>query len=204
MRLAISDYTATSAAGTGLADLRASLAARSSGLRRNDFDGCDLETWIGRVGCVEKVELPAHLAELQSRNNQLAWLGLIQDGLLDAVMALSDQISTHQIGVVMGTSTSSIGGTKKPIRNLAARQRLRPELRQPGVHHLHSPGMLHYDGLERTGNHNQHRVLVKRQGICDGVPMDSAWHGRCCFSRWCRQPLLKSSLWLQLAGTDLS
>lgn len=141
MRLAISDYTATSAAGTGLADLRASLAARSSGLRRNDFDGCDLETWIGRVAGVEKVELPAHLAELQSRNNQLAWLGLNQDGLFDAVMALSDQIGAHRIGVIMGTSTSSIGRTEEAYTQLEESGRIRPELRQPGVHHLHSPGM---------------------------------------------------------------
>ena len=140
MRLAITNYTATSAAGIGLARLRRSLAARNSGLRKNDFDGCDLETWIGRVEGVGDVQLPAHLEELQSRNNQLAWLGLQQDDILDSVRALSDQIGAHRIGVIMGSSTSSIGRTEEAYSQLEESGRMRPELRQPGVHNLHSPG----------------------------------------------------------------
>ena len=31
------------------AKVRDAIVSRRSGLRRNDFDGCDLETWIGRV-----------------------------------------------------------------------------------------------------------------------------------------------------------
>ena len=141
MRLAITDYTATSAAGTGLVELRKSLSARRSGLRKNDFDGCDLDTWIGRVAGVEDIELPSHLTGLQSRNNQLAWLGLQQDGLLDSVKALSDRIGAHRVGVIMGTSTSSIGRTEEAYSRLEESGRMRPDLRQPGVHNLHSPGM---------------------------------------------------------------
>lgn len=140
MRLAISEYTATSAAGIGLAALRASLAARKSGLRRNDFERCELETWIGRVAGVEDIALPSHLTALQSRNNQLAWLGLNQDGLLNAVLALSDQVGARRIGVIMGTSTSSIGRTEEAYMQLEKSGRMRPELRQPRVHHLHSLG----------------------------------------------------------------
>ena len=140
MRLAITNYTAISAAGIGLARLRRSLAARNSGLRKNDFDGCDLETWIGRVEGVGDVQLPAHLEELQSRNNQLAWLGLQQDDILDSVRALSDQIGAHRIGVIMGSSTSSIGRTEEAYSQLEESGRMRPELRQTGVHNLHSPG----------------------------------------------------------------
>jgi 3-oxoacyl-[acyl-carrier-protein] synthase-1 len=113
LRLSITHYSATSAAGTGLAALRESLASRRSGLRRNDFEGCDLDTWIGRVRGVEDVELPDDLQGLLSRNNQLAWLGLQQDGMLAAVHALADKIGAHRIGVVMGTSTSSIGRTEE-------------------------------------------------------------------------------------------
>ena len=140
MRLAITDYTATSAAGVGLVELRESLAARRSGLRKNDFDDCDLDTWVGRVAGIEDIELPAHLAGLQSRNNQLAWLGLQQDGLLNSVMALSDRVGAHRIGVIMGTSTSSIGRTEEAYSQLEDSGQMRPELRQPGVHNLHSPG----------------------------------------------------------------
>lgn len=140
MRLAITHYTATSAAGVGLVRLRQSLANRQSGLRKNDFDGCDLDTWIGRVDNVENVDLPGHLSELQSRNNQLAWLGLQQDELLEAVHTLSDQIGADRIGVIMGTSTSSIGRTESAYLLLEDSGRMRQDLRQPEVHNLHSPG----------------------------------------------------------------
>ena len=140
MSLAILQYTATSAAGVGVAELRESLSERRSGLRQNDFDGCDLNTWIGRVSGVEDVELPGHLTDLQSRNNQLAWLGLQQDGLLDAINTLSDAVGEHRIGVIMGTSTSSIGRTEAAYTQLDDSGRMPEALRQPRVHDLHSPG----------------------------------------------------------------
>ncbi len=124
-----------------MAELRQSLADRRSGLRQNDFDRCDLDTWIGRVSGVEDVELPADFDMLQSRNNQLAWLGLQQDGILEAVAALSRQLGPHRIGVVMGTSTSSIGRTEAAYLELEESGRMPAPLRQPKVHNLHSPGI---------------------------------------------------------------
>jgi 3-oxoacyl-[acyl-carrier-protein] synthase-1 len=41
----------------------------------------------------------------------------------------------------MGTSTSSIGRTEEAYSRLEESGRMHPDLRQPGVHHLHSPGM---------------------------------------------------------------
>ena len=112
MRLAIGQYTATSAVGAGLDAMREAISSRRSGLRRNDFEHCDLDTWIGRVEGVESVELPEGLAHLHSRNNQLAWLGLQQDGMLDSITAMKEQVGPDRIGIVMGTSTSSIGRTE--------------------------------------------------------------------------------------------
>ncbi len=141
MRLAIDSYTATSAAGTGLAAMHASIAARRSGLRRNDLDGCDLDTWIGRVDGVESVSLPAGLEHLQSRNNQLAWLAISQDGVLDDVENLKARLGTERIGIVMGTSTSSIGRTEQAYTKLLDDDSMPDEFRQPLVHTLHSPGI---------------------------------------------------------------
>lgn len=140
MRLAITHFTATSTAGAGVPELRQSLAARRSGLRRNDFDGCDIDTWIGRVPGVENVALPAPLMDLQSRNNQLAWMGLQHDDLLDGVGALAGRIGAHRIGVIMGTSTSSIGRTEEAYTQLEDSGRMRDAFRQAKVHNLHSPG----------------------------------------------------------------
>lgn len=121
--------------------MRESIAARRSGLRRNDLDGCDLDTWIGRVDDVDAVSLPAGLEQLQSRNNQLAWLGLNQDGFLDSVEALKARLGTERIGIVMGTSTSSIGRTELAYTQLNDDESMPDDFRQPLVHTLHSPGI---------------------------------------------------------------
>ena len=134
-------YTVTSAVGAGIAALRDALTARRSGLRPNDFEGCDLDTWIGRVDGLEEVELPGHLAHLDSRNNRLAWLGLQQDGLLDAVRAAADRLGAERIGVVMGTSTSSIGYTEIGYRHLDADDRMPQQWQAPEVQNLHGPGI---------------------------------------------------------------
>jgi len=141
MQLVIGSYTATSAAGIGLAEMSKFIAARRSGLRRNDLVACDLDTWIGRVEGVESVELPDNLEHLQSRNNQLAWLGLKQDNFLEYVNDLKLRIGVDRIGVVIGTSTSSIGRTEEAYTRLLPTEELPEEYRQPQVHTLHSPGI---------------------------------------------------------------
>jgi 3-oxoacyl-[acyl-carrier-protein] synthase-1 len=140
MRLAIGSYTATSAAGVGLAAMRESIAGRRSGLRQNDLQGCDLETWIGRVDGVEEISLPSYLNYLLSRDNQLAWLGLQQDGMLESIARLSKQIGAERIGVIMGTSTSSIARTEEAYTRLLPSGFVSEDYRQPEVHSLHSPG----------------------------------------------------------------
>jgi len=138
----IHSYTTTCAAGTGMDALRAAIAERRSGLRRNDFEGCDLDTWIGRVPGIESVVLPPAAAHLDSRNNRLAWLGLQQDGLLDAVREAVARFGAHRVGIVMGTSTSSIGFTEIGYRHLDENGRMPPEWQAPEVQNLHGPGLL--------------------------------------------------------------
>jgi len=118
MQLAIGAYTATSAAGVGVQALQDSIENRQTGLRRNDLQNCDIDTWVGRVDGVEDISLPSHLDYLFSRNNQLAWLGLQQDGLLQSVAQLADSVGVDRVGVIMGTSTSSIGRTEEAYRHL--------------------------------------------------------------------------------------
>jgi 3-oxoacyl-[acyl-carrier-protein] synthase-1 len=141
MRLAVTAYTASCAAGTGLNELRQSIAKRKSGLRRNDVEGCDLETWIGRVGNIEAVRLPAALNAMSSRNNQLAWLGLQQDDFFEAIEGLKSRLGETRVGIVMGTSTSSIGQTEAAYADLDDDGLMRTKFQQPKVHNLHSPGL---------------------------------------------------------------
>lgn len=140
MRIVVSDITATSAAGTGLESLHESIENRHSGLRRNDFDGCDLDTWIGRVADLETTSLPTDFAHLQSRNNQLAWFGLQQDGFLPSLAKRIDQLGADRVGAVIGTSTSSIGRTEEAYTRLGPSDQMANEYLQPEVHNLNSAG----------------------------------------------------------------
>jgi len=141
MRIAISSYTATSALGLGLKSIQEAINNSCSGLRSNDLKNCDLDTWIGRVQSVEATALPPHLDHLQSRNNQLAWLGLQQNGFLANVDQLIDQVGANRIGVVMATTTSSIGRTEEGYACMEPSGQMPKEYDQPEIHNLHSPGI---------------------------------------------------------------
>jgi 3-oxoacyl-[acyl-carrier-protein] synthase-1 len=140
MRIAISSYTATSALGPGLESINESIINRRSGLRHNNFDHCDLDSWIGRVGELDSTDLPDHLEHLQSRNNQLTWLGLQQDDLMADLGQLIERMGADRIGIVMGTSTSSIGRTEEAYADLRPDGLMSAAFLQPEVHNLHSAG----------------------------------------------------------------
>ena len=147
----ITAYTACSALGRGLTPTAAALRERRSGLTRNDFGGSPLATWIGRVRGLESEPLPAHLARWECRNNRLAWLGLHQDGFLDAVTRVRARVGTGRIAVVLGTSTSSINATEEAYRNLRADGSFPVELQRPEVHTPHSTGDFVQHALGLTG-----------------------------------------------------
>lgn len=116
--LAVTAYTATSAAGSGLTALARALRERRSGLRSNDFTTTPLPCWIGRVDGLEQAPVPAELAQLDCRNNRLAWAGLNQDGFLDAARSLVERHGSDRVAIVLGTSTGSIGATEQAYREL--------------------------------------------------------------------------------------
>ncbi len=116
--VAITAFTTTTALGAGLQAQHEALVQRRGGLRRNDLPGRPLECWIGRVEGVETVELPAALEGWQSRNHRLAWLGLQQDGFLEAAREAVARHGAARVAVVIGTSTSSIGETEEAYTRL--------------------------------------------------------------------------------------
>jgi 3-oxoacyl-[acyl-carrier-protein] synthase-1 len=137
----ITHYTTTCAVGAGREALRLALRERRSGLRRNDFgEGERLDTWIGRVAGVEQVELPEALRRWDCRNNQLAWLGLAQDGFLDTVAAARERYGSARIAIVIGTSTASIGATEEAYARLTPEGSFPPDLARSIVHTPHSLG----------------------------------------------------------------
>jgi 3-oxoacyl-[acyl-carrier-protein] synthase-1 len=112
----LSHFTATSSIGRGLAQTLAALRQRRAGLAPCAFDTVDLATFIGEVEGVDAVQLPAHLAAFDCRNNRLALLGLMQDGFAEAVRAAIAKYGAQRIGVFLGTSTAGILQTELAYR----------------------------------------------------------------------------------------
>jgi 3-oxoacyl-[acyl-carrier-protein] synthase-1 len=112
----ISHFTATSGIGRGLPQTLAALRERRGGLVPCAFDTVDIPTFIGEVPGVDAVQLPAHLAAFDCRNNRLALLGLMQDGFADAVAAAVRKHGARRIGLFLGTSTSGILQTELAYR----------------------------------------------------------------------------------------
>lgn len=136
--LHISAMTLSCAAGTGLDEIRGALSEARSGLRRNDFPHCELDTWIGRVEGVEAIAMDGELAEFDCRNNRLALIGLEQDDFIASVEALKGRYAPERIACVIGTSTAGIGATESAYRELDTDQRFPARYRLPRVHTPHT------------------------------------------------------------------
>src|SRR6185312_7427005 len=135
--LAVTAYSATSALGRGLAAHLEALRDARGGLVINDFSSAPLECRIGRVAGIEETALPATLAHRDCRNNRLAWIGLQQDGLLDATAAAVARHGAARVALMLGTSTASIGSTEDAYRRLTG-GRFPADLQRPEIHTPHS------------------------------------------------------------------
>jgi 3-oxoacyl-[acyl-carrier-protein] synthase-1 len=148
---AITAYTTTTAAGPGKQALLSAMRAGRSALRSNDFSVAPLPTWIGRVAELESSPLPNALQSWDCRNNRLAWLGLVADGFIDAVHAAGERHGAARVGLVLGTSTSSIGATEDAYRALDGAGGFPANNRNPLVHTPHSLGHFVQQALDLEG-----------------------------------------------------
>jgi 3-oxoacyl-[acyl-carrier-protein] synthase-1 len=131
--LAVTACSATSALGRGLAPHLKALHDARGGLVVNDFSSAPLECRIGRVAGVEDTALPANLAHWDCRNDRLAWMGLQQDGLLDAAAGAVARHGAARVALVLGTSTASIGSTEDAYRRLD-HGHFPADLQRPEIH----------------------------------------------------------------------
>ncbi|MDH3376732.1 MAG: beta-ketoacyl-[acyl-carrier-protein] synthase II, partial [Gammaproteobacteria bacterium] len=142
-------HTLTCAAGVGLAELRTALWSRMSGLRKNDFPYSGLDTWIGRVAAVDEFRWTGVNREWESRNNALAAVGIEQDGFISELNSAALEFGANRVGVVIGSSTASIGQTELAYRELDSDGRLPVRFRHANVHNPHSQAafVAYYTGL---------------------------------------------------------
>lgn len=136
--VALRAWTATGAHGQGIEALAQVLAGNRSALRANDLAGIDLATAIGRVDGLESLPWPDDWAAWDSRATRLAWWGLQADGFADAVARARERHGPGRVGLVLGTSSSTIAVSEAAYRALDDQGRFPAALRHPELHTPHA------------------------------------------------------------------
>jgi 3-oxoacyl-[acyl-carrier-protein] synthase-1 len=114
--LAITDYTVTSALGSGREATWRALRDGRSGLVRQRFETAALDSWLGVVDGIDDQRLPTALADFDCRNNRLAWMALHADEFAVGAMRAAQRHGANRVGVFIGTSTSGILQTELAYR----------------------------------------------------------------------------------------
>jgi len=139
------------AAGAGLPALEGALRGSCSALRRNDFTRVPLETWIGRVEGIEGAPLPRALSTWDCRATRLAWMGLQADGFAAAASRAVQRHGAVRVGLVMGTSASTIGASEQAYRELDAQGRFPAVLRSERLNTPHALALFTQEALGLQG-----------------------------------------------------
>ena len=136
--VAVTACTATAAHGQGLDPLAHGLGSNRSALRPNDLPWAPLPCAIGRVDGLEDLPWPAAWAAWDSRATRLAWLGLQADGFVDAVASARQRHGAARVGLVLGTSASTIAVSETAYHQLDQQGRFPAALRHPQLNTPHA------------------------------------------------------------------
>jgi 3-oxoacyl-[acyl-carrier-protein] synthase-1 len=139
------------AAGVGLPALETALQAGRSALTRNTFTRIPLGCWIGRVEGLETTPFPAALAGWDCRATRLAWMGLQADGLLTRAQGAVRQHGAARVGLVLGTSASTIGVSEQAYRELDEQGRFPARLRSERLNTPHALGLFVQEAVGLQG-----------------------------------------------------
>ncbi|MFK7978148.1 MAG: beta-ketoacyl-[acyl-carrier-protein] synthase family protein [Halioglobus sp.] len=159
--LAITEYTLTTALGSGVQANWEKVQRGESGLTACHFPGAQaLNTWVGEVGGLDEVELPATLRAFDCRNNRLAYSGLQQDNFAARIEQAIERYGANRIAVFIGTSTSGIQQTELAYEAI--------ELSADDIATL--PDWYCYEGTHNTYSVAEFvRQALGVQGICSAI-----------------------------------
>jgi 3-oxoacyl-[acyl-carrier-protein] synthase I len=136
--LCISAHGLVCATGLGMPGFATALQQDRSALAPNEWSRVPLTTWLGRVQDIDTTPLPLNLADWDCRATRLAWLGLHADDFISAVHAASARHGAARVGLVLGTSSSTIGASEEAYRDVAADGGFPMRLRHEKLHTLHA------------------------------------------------------------------
>ena len=115
----ITNYTLTTALGTGVAVHWEKLQNGDSGLSPCAFfDNRSLSTWVGEVQGIDDIPLEGKWSAFDCRNHRLAHLALQQDGFIPAVERVIACYGAERVGLFLGTSTSGIHQVEKAYMSI--------------------------------------------------------------------------------------
>lgn len=143
-------YTSTSAIGVGRHAWLSAIQSGRGGLRANCYGPDPLPSWVGQVDGLD-APLPSALKTWDCRNNRLAWLGLLGEDFLAAAAKSRERFGAARVGVVMGTSTSSIGATEEAYTQLDDHGRFPAFMAEARLHTLHSLSAFVQEALGLSG-----------------------------------------------------
>ena len=127
------------AAGVGVAALAQCLRDNRSALRPNTFTTEALPTWVGEVpDLMDRGALPAALAHWDCRATRLAWLGLQADDFVAAARNACQRWGAVRVGLVLGTSASTIGVSEQAYRALDDQGRFPLAVRSTELNTIHA------------------------------------------------------------------
>ena len=127
------------AAGVGVAALGQCLRDNRSALRPNTFTTEALPTWVGEVpDLMDRGALPAALAHWDCRATRLAWLGLQADDFVAAARNACQRWGAVRVGLVLGTSASTIGVSEQAYRALDDQGRFPLAVRSTELNTIHA------------------------------------------------------------------
>ncbi len=137
--LVVAAQSLVCAAGVGVAAFAALLRDNRSALTPNTVTRTPLPTWVGEVPrLLQQGVLPAALAPWDCRATRLAWLGLQADGFAAAAHAACHRFGAARVGLVLGTSASTIGVSEAAYRTLDAEGRFPLALRSESLNSMHA------------------------------------------------------------------
>jgi 3-oxoacyl-[acyl-carrier-protein] synthase I len=126
------------ATGVGMATFAQALRDNRSALVANSFTRVALPTFIGRVAALDDTPMAAQWLEWDCRANRLAWLGLLADDFIVHAQNACQRFGAARIGLVLGTSASTIGASELAYRTLDAQGQFPAPLRSERLNTLHA------------------------------------------------------------------
>ncbi|MDQ2778942.1 MAG: beta-ketoacyl-ACP synthase [Pseudomonadota bacterium] len=134
--IAIRGHTVVTALGDGRAALSNAVQSQRSGLQ--PLAQASISAAVGRIDRLDVEALPGHLTGWDCRATRLAWRGLHSDEFAASVAAAMQRHGSTRVGLVMGTSASTVAVSELAYRHPAANGGFPQALRVAALHSMHA------------------------------------------------------------------